>query len=106
LDSAVCWTARLKDLLKAPCLQSRRPPRAWATFALEWTPEKHVFFVDGYRFYEVTAGISNIEEYLILSMEIPSEPKEINEPVFPDVFVVDYVKVYKKKPGVGGEVTK
>jgi hypothetical protein len=26
--------------------------------------------------------------------------------VFPDVFVVDYVKVYKKKPGVGVEVTK
>jgi len=76
------------------------------TFALEWTPEKYVFFVDGYRFYEVTTGISNIEEYLILSMEIPSEPKEINYTVFPDVFAVDYVKVYKKKPGAGVEVTK
>ena len=76
------------------------------TFAVEWTPEKYVFFVDGYRFYEVTTGVSNIEEYLILSMEIPSEPKEIKDAVFPDVFVVDYVKVYKKKPGLGVEVTK
>jgi len=67
-------------------------------FALEWTPEKYVFLVDGYRFYEVKIGISNIEEYLILSMEIPSETKEIKNTVFPDVFVVDYVKVYKKKP--------
>ena len=33
------------------------------TFALEWTPEKYVFYVDGYAFYEVTAGISHIEEY-------------------------------------------
>jgi beta-glucanase (GH16 family) len=65
-------------------------------FALEWTPEKYAFFVDGYRFYEVTTGISNIEEYLILSMEIPSEIKEIKDTVFPDDFVVDYVKVYKK----------
>jgi beta-glucanase (GH16 family) len=67
------------------------------TFAVEWTPEKYVFFVDGYRYYEVTAGISKIEEYLILSMEIPSELKEIKDTVLPDVFTVDYVRVYKKK---------
>lgn len=67
------------------------------TFALEWTPEKYVFFVDGYKYYEVTTAISNIEEYLILSMEIPSDVKEIKDTVFPDVFTVDYVKVYKKK---------
>ncbi|MCP5520718.1 MAG: glycoside hydrolase family 16 protein [Verrucomicrobiales bacterium] len=67
------------------------------TFAVEWTPEKYVFFVDGYRFYEVTAGLSQIEEYLILSMEIPSKEEEIRNTVFPDVFVVDYVKVYKKR---------
>jgi hypothetical protein len=56
-----------------------------------------VFFVDGYKYYEVTTGISNIEEYLILSMEIPSDVKEIKDTVLPDVFSVDYVKVYKKK---------
>lgn len=68
------------------------------TFSLEWTPEKYAFFVDGYKYYEVTAGLSHIEEYLILSMEIPSEPKDIEKTVFPDEFVVDYVKVYKMKP--------
>lgn len=67
------------------------------TFALEWTPDKYVFFIDGYKYYEVTTGISHIEEYLILSMEIPSEMKEIKNMVLPDVFAVDYVKVYKKK---------
>ena len=66
------------------------------TFSLEWTPEKYVFFVDGYKFYEVTNGISNIPEYLILSMELPSEITGIKDAVFPDVFTVDYVKVYKK----------
>jgi len=45
----------------------------------------------------VTIGISHIEEYLILSMEIPSVEKEIAKTVLPDVFIVDYVKVYKKK---------
>ncbi len=67
------------------------------TFALEWTPEKYVFFVDGLRYYEVTQGISHIEEYLILSMEIPSKAEEIQNTVFPDEFLVDYVRVYQKK---------
>jgi beta-glucanase (GH16 family) len=67
------------------------------TFAVEWTPEKYVFFVDGYRYYEVTKGVSHIPEYLILSMELPSDPKDIQKTVFPDLFTVDYVKVFKKK---------
>jgi beta-glucanase (GH16 family) len=67
------------------------------TFALEWTPQKYSFFVDGYKFYEVTQGLSHIEEYLILSMELPSKMEELKNAVFSDVFLVDYVKVYKKK---------
>jgi len=66
------------------------------TFALEWTPESYSFFIDGYKFYEVTEGISQIEEYLILSMEGPQK-EEIHNMKLPDEFVIDYVKVYKKK---------
>ncbi|HTN06965.1 glycoside hydrolase family 16 protein [Agriterribacter sp.] len=67
------------------------------TFGLEWTPEKYIFYIDGYKFYEVTQGISHIEEYMILSMEYPSKLEEIRNAVFPDVFIVDYVKVYQKR---------
>lgn len=67
------------------------------TFGLEWTPEKYIFYIDGYKFYEVTQGISHIEEYMILSMEYPSTREEISQAVFPDVFIIDYVKVYQKK---------
>lgn len=56
-----------------------------------------MFLVDGMKFYEVTQGISRIEEYLILSMEIPSKPEEIRNTVFPDEFLVDYVRVYRKR---------
>jgi len=45
----------------------------------------------------VTLGLSHIEQYLILSMELPSSREEIKDTVFPDVFIVDYVKVYKKR---------
>jgi hypothetical protein len=56
-----------------------------------------IFYIDGYKFYEVTQGISHIEEYMILSMEYPSAKEEIRHAVFPDVFIIDYVKVYQKK---------
>ena len=67
------------------------------TFSLEWTPEKYAFFVDGYKFHEVTKAISHIEEYIILSMELPRTMEDMAEASLPDVFIVDYVKVYKKK---------
>lgn len=67
------------------------------TFALEWTPEKYAFFIDGLKFYEVTTAISHIEEYMILSMELPSKMEELKNAVFPDEFVVDSVRVYKKE---------
>ncbi len=66
------------------------------TFALEWFPDKYIFYIDGYKFYEITQGISNIEEYMILSMEYPGKLEEIAKSVFPDVFLVDYVRVYQK----------
>lgn len=71
--------------------------KGFHTFGLEWTPEKYVFYVDGYKFYEVSSGISHIDEYIILSMELPNEMQDMQHTVFPDVFTVDYVRLYKKK---------
>ena len=67
------------------------------TYGFEWTSEKYSFFIDGYKFHEQTAGISNIEEYMILSMELPEKRENLAKTIFPDVFIVDYVKVYKKQ---------
>lgn len=71
--------------------------KGYHTFGVEWFPDRYVFYVDGYKYYEVTEGISNIAEYMILSMEYPGKMEEIASTVFPDVFVVDYVRVYQKK---------
>jgi len=66
------------------------------TFAAEWTPEKYVFFIDGYKYYEVTRAISHTEQYMILSMELPGKREDLKDSKLPDVFIVDYVKVFKK----------
>jgi hypothetical protein len=67
------------------------------TFSLEWTPEKYAFFVDGLKYYEVTEAISHIEQYIILSMELPSTEEGLKDALFPDAFIIDYVRVYQKK---------
>lgn len=66
------------------------------TFGLEWTETKYAFFIDGLKFYEISQGVSKINEYLILSMEIPNVMADLSRTVFPDVFTVDYVRVYQK----------
>lgn len=66
------------------------------TYALEWTPEKYVFYIDGYKFHEETFGLSHTDEFIILSLEIPANKEAIKHMILPDSFLVDYVKVYKK----------
>ncbi len=71
--------------------------KGFHNFALEWTPDKYIFYVDGFKFYEVNKGISKIDQYIILSMELPNEIKDLTKTKFPDVFLVDWVRVYKKQ---------
>jgi len=80
-------------------LESKREgvSEGFHTFAVEWTPEKYAFYVDGYKYHEVTRAISHTDEYIILSMELPATLEALKDSIFPDVFVVDYVRVYKKQ---------
>ena len=66
------------------------------TFAVEWTPEKYAFFVDGLKYYEYKKAISHTEEAVILSYE-PCSKEDLDTTELPDEFVIDYVKVYQKK---------
>lgn len=70
--------------------------KGYHTYGLEWTPEKYIFYIDGLKFHEITEGISHIDQYMILSMEIPPTLERLKKAIAPDTFKVDYVKVYKK----------
>ncbi len=70
--------------------------RGFHTFSLEWTPKKYAFFVDGIKYHETTMAVSHIKENIILSFE-PCSKEDLKNATLPDVFVVDYVRVYKKK---------
>jgi beta-glucanase (GH16 family) len=75
----------------------------WHVYALEWTPGRAVWFIDGVPRKEIVADyVPDTPMYLILSNSISSifgpsgEPDE--KTVFPNAFAIDYVRVYQ--PGM------
>lgn len=65
------------------------------TFALHWTPEEYVFYVDGLETWRTRGGgVSQVPEYAKLTEEIGKWGGDISKARLPDQFVVDYVRVY------------
>jgi len=65
-------------------------------YALLWTPEDYVFYVDGKQFWRTKAGrVSQVSEYLKLTEEIGKWAGDITKAQLPDYFEVDYVRVYE-----------
>ncbi len=67
------------------------------TYALEWTDKVYRFYVDGFCYAESSwgDGVSEVEEELIVSLELPAQ---CNKPHgFYREFVVDYVRVWQKE---------
>ncbi|MBC7850783.1 MAG: glycoside hydrolase family 16 protein [Chitinophagaceae bacterium] len=67
------------------------------TFALEWTPDSYVTYVDGVKSYETRTNISKVPEFLVLSLEVNAiVAGPLDEARLPARYVIDYVRVYKK----------
>ncbi len=76
------------------------------TYTLEWSENEYVFFVDSLETWRTIAGgVSKVPAYVKITGELSTEAWAINEywandpkrGIFPDVFLVDYVKVYAWK---------
>ena len=68
-------------------------------FALWWTPDEYVFYVDGREVWRTQAGgVSQVPEYLKLTEEIGKWGGDISKAKLPDYFEVDYVRVYELSP--------
>ncbi|MBN1854151.1 MAG: glycoside hydrolase family 16 protein, partial [Pirellulales bacterium] len=65
------------------------------TFALWWTPDEYIFYVDGNEVWRTNAGgVCQVPLYIKLSDEIGSWGGDIKDAKLPDRFLVDYVRVY------------
>ncbi|MFA6451771.1 MAG: glycoside hydrolase family 16 protein [bacterium] len=69
--------------------------KGFHTFALLWTQEEYVFYVDGKETWRTTAGgPCRVPLYIKLSDEIGDWAGDIAKAELPDYFLVDYVRVY------------
>jgi len=69
------------------------------TYGVEWTPKNYFFYYDGKMVNETSQAVSNVEQYMIISMEIDKAQMDYikSNNKFYDEIVVDYVRVYKLK---------
>ncbi|HVV02348.1 MAG TPA: glycoside hydrolase family 16 protein, partial [Verrucomicrobiae bacterium] len=65
-------------------------------YAMLWTPAEYVFYVDGKEIWRSKAGgVSQVPEYIKLTDEIGQWGGDISKAQLPDLFEVDYVRVYE-----------
>ena len=69
-------------------------------FAVEWSPERIVWFVDGIERFKSEKSIPNARMYMLVNLAVgggwPGSPDETTQ--FPAALGVDYVRVYEKAP--------
>lgn len=83
-------------------LTGNNPYEEFNTYGLEWNENEYIFYINGRETFRTSyGGVSQNEEYLILSVEMRGEdgiPSErANAPAEGSQFIVDYVKVYQYK---------
>ena len=83
-------------------LLKNNPYEEFNTYGLEWNENEYIFYINGVETFRTDfGGVSQNEEYLILSVEmkgedgVPSERE--NVPAEGAEFIIDYVKVYQYK---------
>jgi beta-glucanase (GH16 family) len=79
---------------------------AFHVYALEWTAQKLEFFVDDRKFFTLENDGKGVDswpfdapQYLILNLAIGGAwggQKGVDDSIFPQRFVVDYVRVYQR----------
>ena len=67
------------------------------TFGVEWHEDEYIFYVNGQETWRTKEGVSNIAQYLILSIECCGWGGDVTKSNLPDEVIFDYVRVYKKK---------
>ena len=92
---------------KGSKIKTDKPFESFHTYAVEWTPERMDFFFDEHKYFTFENEHGGVDvwpfdqpHYLILNLAIGGSwggQKGIDESIFPQQFLIDYVRVYQKK---------
>jgi beta-glucanase (GH16 family) len=85
------WNSRHWDMI----------PRGWHTYGMEWGPGYQIMNMDG-QATKIIFGpqVTSKSMYLMLNSGVTSYPPPNEKTVFPNSFLVDYVRVYSRPPVV------
>lgn len=76
------------------------PSAAFHVFGLRWTEREYVFTLDGHETFRTSQGVSQVPQFLCLSLLPPAgvaeRPRDVQ---LPASLRVDYVRVYAPPPG-------
>ena len=83
-------------------LLKNNPYEEFNTYGVEWNENEYIFYINGVETFRTSfGGVSQNEEYLILSVEMKGENgmPEVREnvPAEDAFFIVDYVRAYQYK---------
>lgn len=82
------------------CFYGNNIYEEYNTYGLEWTEDEYIFYINGVetRRSSFGNGVSEVEEDVIVSLEIPDEELlgELDKETYKTEFIVDYVKIYQK----------
>ena len=67
------------------------------TFGLEWKSNQYIFYLDGEKVWSTKKAVSQIKQYIILSVELTGWGGDPGNSVFPDSALYDWVRVWEKK---------
>jgi len=97
----------VKGTGKGSKIKADKPYASYHTYAIEWTPETMDFFFDEHKYFSFSNEHCGVDawpfdqpHYLILNLAIGGSwggQKGIDESIFPQQFLIDYVRVYQKK---------
>ena len=69
------------------------------TFALEWTKDVYVFYIDNAEKWRTSAGgVCEVPLYIKLTAEAAPWAGTVNMSELPEYVLVDYVKIYSSRP--------
>jgi beta-glucanase (GH16 family) len=95
-DSKVKKASGSGDLKEHPAIPT--VDTEFHVYSLLWTPDEHIFYIDGEETWRFDKAISRHNEYIILSvLSSPWESTRMKQENFPDAMVVDWVRVFQKK---------
>lgn len=93
---------------KGSKIQTPRPFESFHVYALEWDKERLRFFLDDKPYFEFANEHTGVEawpfdqpQYLILNLALGGSwggQKGIDDAIFPQRFLIDYVRVYQRQP--------